>query len=83
MVPPARGRKALSTAGTYLNVHTSSRGADRAEVLLFLKGLIEAGRLRPVIDRRYSLEQIPEARRYVERGHKRGKVVITVGQDGR
>jgi NADPH:quinone reductase-like Zn-dependent oxidoreductase len=48
------------------------------EDLRFLKQLIEAGTLTPVIDRTYSLSEIPEAIRYLEEGHARGKVVITV-----
>ena len=46
--------------------------------LEFLAGLIEAGKVRPVIDRTYTLSEVPEAIRYLEGGHARGKIVITI-----
>ncbi|MGF7050566.1 NADPH:quinone reductase-like Zn-dependent oxidoreductase [Paenibacillus sp. DS2015] len=69
-------KRALRSNGKYVNVDMSRK--DSVEDLVFLKELIEAKKIIPVIDRCYSFEQIPDAHSYVEKRHKKGNVVITV-----
>lgn len=67
----------LTPDGRHITVDGSTPRL-RAEDLVFLTELVEAGRLRPVVDRRYPLEQIVDAHGYVDKGHKKGNVVIAV-----
>jgi NADPH:quinone reductase-like Zn-dependent oxidoreductase len=79
--PTDKAKKALNPGGTYLNVDSSSDKIKQNEVrslLEQLKELIEAEKLKAVIDRTYPLDQIVAAHRYVDQGHKKGNVVITV-----
>jgi len=70
-------KAALTPKGTFVTV---SKGIlkVRNENLDLLKELFEASKIRPVIDRLYPLEKTADAHRYVEKGHKKGNVVITL-----
>ena len=74
----SHAKRVLKKTGIYLNVHTSSDGGDSVENLVALRELIEAGKIKPVIDRCYPFEQIVAAHRYVDQGHKKGNVVVNI-----
>ncbi len=65
----------LSFGGVRMSAVTAKANVND---LRLLKELVESGKLKPVIDRRYPLEQAAEAVRYVEQGHASGKVVVTI-----
>jgi NADPH:quinone reductase-like Zn-dependent oxidoreductase len=75
-IPASVKKKSLKPNGIFLSA--MSLAPESQENLKFLKELVEKGKLKAVIDRRYPLEQIINAHRYCDKGHKKGNVVITV-----
>jgi len=73
-------QNALNPNGKHVTVDDGSPKIQM-EDLIFLKELVEAGKLKPVIDRCYPLEQMAEAHRYIDKGHKKGNVVISIEHD--
>jgi NADPH:quinone reductase-like Zn-dependent oxidoreductase len=71
--------KVLAPNGTYVTMARLD-SKESIENLIFIRGLIEAGKITVVIDRCYPLEQMVEAHKYIDAGHKKGNVVITVEQ---
>ncbi len=76
----SHSKQALKENGVFVSVRSLTHGAK--ERLIFLRELLEAGEIRPFIDKVYPLEQTAEAHRYVETGRKRGNVVIAVATSG-
>ena len=78
-ISASSSKSSMKENGTFLTVRSST--SEKMEHIIFLKELIEAGKIKPVIDRCYPLEQTAEAHRYTETGHKRGNVVLSVSNN--
>jgi len=76
----SHAKQSLAKGGIFLSVLGSS-DKEKTEDLIFLKELIETGKIKTVIDRTYPFGKIVDAHRYVEKGHKKGNVVITMDHD--
>lgn len=82
-ISPKHAKKSLKSDGVYLNVIKSSGSPSdlKTDDLNFIKELMEDGKLKSIIDKSYPLDQIIQAHQYVDKGHKRGNVAITVIQE--
>jgi len=78
--PSSKAKKALKKGGIYLSVNKDSGDGKglKKEDFIYLKELVEAGKIKSAIDRSYPLEKIVEAHEYVDKGHKKGNVIISV-----
>ncbi len=77
--PKSEYSKALAPNGIFVTM-AKLDSKENMDNLVFIRDLIEAGKIKAVIDRCYPLEDMVEAHRYVDEGHKRGNVVITIGK---
>ncbi len=77
IISKSNRKKALTPEGKFMSVHDRVSG-EKTEDIIHLKELVEAGKLKSVIDKTYPMEQIVEAHTYVDKGHKKGNVVVTV-----
>ena len=74
-------KRALAAGGKYVSIDDDVP-ANRREDFVQLRELAAAGKLTPIIDRCFGLEEMVEAHRYVDAGHKKGNVVISVVEEG-
>lgn len=80
-IASSKRKMSLTESGIYIDVlAVSSNFKLKVEDLVIIKELCEAGKLKTVIDKTYPMEEIVEAHRYVDKGHKKGHVVVTVNQ---
>ncbi|MBN2134952.1 MAG: zinc-binding dehydrogenase, partial [Acidobacteria bacterium] len=75
-VSASKCRKALAPNGTFVSVEMSYK--SKQEDIAVLVSLLKDGKIKTVIDKTYPLEKVVEAHRYVEQGHKRGNVILSV-----
>lgn len=81
-IPYSKRKKSLKKSGIYISAFDLSGNIKlKVKDLIYLKELCEAGNLRSVIDKRYPMVQIVEAHRYVDKGHKKGNVVISLSEE--